>query len=405
MSAPLAGLVGPPNAGKSTLFSALTLLDVKIAPYPFTTIEPNVGIGYVRIPCVCKEMNVKDNPRNSLCIRGNRFIPVRVIDIAGLVPGAWKGRGLGNRFLDHVRRADILVLVVDASGTTDSEGRKVKPGSHDPCDDVQFLEREIDMWIYQIIKDDWEHIVKLVNVARKDLKQVIFEKLSGLGITMEHVVDALNETSLESKRVDTWKDADIFKFINTLRKKSKPMIIAANKVDLPTAEDYVEALEETFGKRYRVIPVSAEAELALRKAAKAGLIRYLPGDRDFDIVRPEKLSQRQRRALEYIRENVINKWGSTGVQRLINIAFLEALGMVAVFPVEDENRLIDHSGNVLPDVFLMPKGSTVLDLAYKIHSELGEKFMFAIDVRTRKRLGADYKLKHRDIIKIVVGRS
>ncbi len=405
MSAPLAGLVGPPNAGKSTLFSALTLLDVKIAPYPFTTIEPNVGIGYVRIPCVCKEMNVKDNPRNSLCIRGNRFIPVRVIDIAGLVPGAWKGRGLGNRFLDHVRRADILVLVVDASGTTDSEGRKVKPGSHDPCDDVQFLEREIDMWIYQIIKDDWEHIVKLVNVARKDLKQVLFEKLSGLGITMEHVVDALNETSLESKRVDTWKDADIFKFINTLRKKSKPMIIAANKVDLPTAEDYVEALEETFGKRYRVIPVSAEAELALRKAAKAGLIRYLPGDRDFDIVRPEKLSQRQRRALEYIRENVINKWGSTGVQRLINIAFLEALGMVAVFPVEDENRLIDHSGNVLPDVFLMPKGSTVLDLAYKIHSELGEKFMFAIDVRTRKRLGADYKLKHRDIIKIVVGRS
>ena len=400
----IAGIVGPPNVGKSTFFAAATLVDVKIASYPFTTIEPNVGVGYVKVKCVCKEFNVKDNPRNSVCIEGYRFVPVTLIDVAGLVPGAWKGRGLGNQFLDHVRRASVLLLVVDASGSTDAEGRKVKPGTHDPREDVKFLEKELDMWIYQMLKKDWDKVVRLVEVAKRDVREVLFNRLSGLGIKVEDIAEALRESDLEVKRIGQWTDEDITNFIRNLRGIAKPEIIVANKADLPQAEDNISLLKDEYEPKYKVIPTSAEAELALRKAAKAKLIKYIPGEKEFEIVNRDKLNERQRRALEYIRENVLEKWGSTGVQDAINTAFLEVLGMVVVFPVEDENKLTDHKGNVLPDAFLMPRGSKIIDLARKIHSELAEKFVSAIDVRTKRRLGGEYILRNRDVIKIIAGR-
>lgn len=400
----IAGIVGPPNVGKSTFFAAATLVDVKIASYPFTTIEPNVGVGYVKVKCVCKEFNVKDNPRNSVCIEGYRFVPVTLIDVAGLVPGAWKGRGLGNQFLDHVRRASVLLLVVDASGSTDAEGRKVKPGTHDPREDVKFLEKELDMWIYQMLKKDWDKVVRLVEVAKRDVREVLFNRLSGLGIKVEDIAEALRESDLEVKRIGQWTDEDITNFIRNLRGIAKPEIIVANKADLPQAEDNISLLKDEYEPKYKVIPTSAEAELALRKAAKAKLIKYIPGEKEFEIINRDKLNEKQRRALEYIRENVLEKWGSTGVQDAINTAFLEVLGMVVVFPVEDENKLTDHKGNVLPDAFLMPRGSKIIDLARKIHSELAEKFVSAIDVRTKRRLGGEYVLRNRDVIKIIAGR-
>ena len=121
----LIGIIGKSNVGKSTFFNAVTDLSVQTANYPFTTIEPNVGVAYVRIECICKEFEVQDNPVHSVCIDGIRFIPVKVIDIAGLVPGAHLGKGIGNKFLDDSRQADALIHVVDASGSTDSEGRPV----------------------------------------------------------------------------------------------------------------------------------------------------------------------------------------------------------------------------------------------------------------------------------------
>jgi len=399
-----AGIVGPPNVGKSTFFAAATLVDVKIAAYPFTTIEPNIGVGYVKIECVCREFNVKDNPRNSICIEGYRFVPVTLIDVAGLVPGAWRGRGLGNQFLDHVRRAAVLLLVVDASGSTDAEGRKVKPGTHDPREDVKFLEQELNMWIYQMLKKEWDKVVRLVEVAKRDVREVLFNRLSGLGIRVEDIAEALRISDLEVKRIGQWTDEDIMSFIRNLRRIAKPEVIVANKADLPQAEDNISLLKDEYEPEYKVIPTSAEAELALRKAAKAELIRYIPGENEFEIINKNKLNEKQRRALEYIKENVLEKWGSTGVQDAINVAFLEVLGMVVVFPVEDENKLTDHKGNVLPDAFLMPKGSKVIDLARKIHSELAEKFVSAIDVRTKRRLGMEYVLRNRDVIKIIAGR-
>ncbi|MEM3722522.1 MAG: GTPase, partial [Candidatus Bathyarchaeia archaeon] len=236
----LLGIVGKPNVGKSTFFSAATLAPAEIANYPFTTIKPNRGVGYVRTPCVCKEFNVKDTPVNSICIEGERLIPVEFIDCAGLVPGAWQGRGLGNQFLDEIRKADVLIHVVDASGGTDSEGRICKPGEHDPLEDVKFLEHEITMWIANMLKKDWPRIARTAESASKDLLSILEERLSGLAIKRAHIFEAVRRTGLNADKPTAWSEEDFLRFIDTLRQIAKPMLIAANKMDIPTAEENFE---------------------------------------------------------------------------------------------------------------------------------------------------------------------
>ncbi len=307
----LLGVIGKPNTGKSTFFSAATLAAAEIANYPFTTIKPNRGVGYVRTPCVHDEFHVKDSPKNSLCMDGARLIPVEMIDVAGIVPGAWEGRGLGNQFLDEIRKADALIHVVDASGGTDCEGRLCKPGEHDPLEDVQFLEREITMWMAAILKKDWPKLSRTAETESKDLYTMLEERLSGLSIRRSHIFEATRKAGLNADKPTAWSDEDFFKFIDTLRQISKPMLIAANKIDLPTAEQNVEKLKKLD---YTVIPCCAEAELALRRAAEKKLIEYKPGDGNFKIVQPEKLTENQIKALETIREKILLKNGSTGVQ-------------------------------------------------------------------------------------------
>jgi len=371
---------------------------VEIASYPFTTIKPNRGIGYLRTQCVCKEFKVKDNPVNSICLDGVRLIPVELIDTAGLVPDAWQGRGLGNQFLDEIRKADALIHVVDASGSTDLEGRILKPGMHDPLEDVRFLEREITMWFAQILRRDWQRIARTVESGRRDLYTLLEERLSGLSIKRRDIIEALKRTGLNADKPTRWSDQDFLNFVDALRKVSKPMLIAANKVDLLTSEENIERLKESG---YMVIPCSTEAELALRRAAEKGLISYKPGDRDFEILEPMKMTERQKKALELIREKSLQRYGTTGVQDAINAAFFELLDMIVVYTVEDVEKLSDHNGRVLPDARLVPRGTTARELAYRIHTELGESFIHAIDVRSKRRHGEDYILKDRDVISVV----
>lgn len=398
----LLGIVGKPNVGKSTFFSAATLAPAEIANYPFTTIKPNKGVGYVRTPCVCKEFGVKDNPVNSICMDGERLIPVEIIDCAGLVPDAWQGRGLGNQFLDEIRKADVLIHVVDASGGTDFEGRICKPGEHDPLEDVKFLERELTMWMANILKRDWPKIARTVESEAKDLLAILEERLSGLAIKRAHVFEALRRTGLNAEKPTLWSGEDFIRFIDTLRRIAKPMLIAANKIDVPPAEENVERLKQL---NYIVVPCCAEAELALRKAAEKKLIDYRPGDCDFKINYPEKLTESQLKALETIREKILRRYGSTGVQEAINMAYLKLLNMIVVYPVEDLEHLSDHSGRVLPDAYLVPYGTTARELAYLIHTELGESFIYAVEARERRRVGEDYVLKDRDVISIVSAKK
>ena len=393
----LLGIVGKPNTGKSTFFSASTLAPAEIANYPFTTIKPNRGIGYVRTPCVHEEFGVKDNPSNSLCLDGVRLIPIEFIDCAGLVPGAWEGRGLGNQFLDEIRRADALIHIVDASGGTDCEGRLCKPGEHDPMEDVEFLEHEITMWMANIIKKDWLKIARTVEAESKDLFSMLEERLSGLSIKRNHLLEAIRKTGLTEK-VTSWNEEEFLKFVDTLRQIAKPMIIGANKMDLPSAEDNLEKLKKSG---HIVVPCCAEAELALRRAAEKQLIDYKPGDCNFKTLKPETLSDTQTKALETIREKILLKNGSTGVQEAVNTAFYKLLNMITVFPVEDLEHLSNHDGKVLPDAYLVPYGTTARQLAYLIHTELGQGFIYAVEAREKKRVGEDYLLKDRDVLSIV----
>jgi ribosome-binding ATPase YchF (GTP1/OBG family) len=398
----LLGVVGKPNTGKSTFFSAATLATVGIANYPFTTIKPNRGVGYVRTPCVHEEFNVRDNPKNSLCLGGVRLIPVELVDIAGLVPGAWEGRGLGNQFLDEIRRADALIHVVDISGGTDCEGRVCKPGEHDPLEDVRFLEREITMWMVTILKKDWPKIAKTAEADKKGVAIPLEDHLTGLGVRRHHVAEAIKRVNLSVDKPTKWSDEDLYQFVDMLRRVSKPMLIVANKIDLPTSEANLERMKKL---EYMVVPCSAEAELALRRAAEKQLINYKPGDCNFKIAHPEKLSLSQTKALEAIGEKVLQRNGSTGIQDALNLAYFKLLSMITVYPVEDLEHLSDHNGRVLPDAYLVPQGTTARQFAYLIHTELGESFIYGIDARDKRRIGEDAILKDRDVISIVSAKK
>ncbi|VVB71380.1 Ribosome-binding ATPase YchF [uncultured archaeon] len=384
------GLAGKPNSGKSTFFKAATLVDVDIANYPFTTIDANHGVSYVRIPCPCKELGIKDGCGK--CKDGVRFIPIELIDVAGLVPDAHLGKGLGNEFLDALRVAEAVIHVLDASGGTDAEGNPVGLGNHDPVSDVKFLEYEISMWLNGILKRNWEKLMRNYKALGGKPDQVMIDQMAGAGVADSHIRRALSEIK---KDPGAWKEEDIKSFAGLLRANSKPMILAANKMDVAPPENVKKLLAM---KDELVIPVSGAAEIALRMAEKAGLIRYMPGDPDFEI--KGQLNKAQTAGLEKIRA-LMKEYGGTGVQQCINRAVFELLDYIVLFPVEDENKYTDRKGVILPDAFLMKRGSTARDLAFRVHSDIGESFLFAIDARTKMRLGEKHELKDGDVIKIV----
>lgn len=388
------GIVGKPNVGKSTFFKALTMVDAEIAGFPFTTIKANVGVGYVRVECACRGFNLDCNPKNSLCIDKNRFIPVKVIDVAGLVPGAHEGKGLGNQFLDDLRRADSLMHIVDISGRTDEKGEAT--GGYDPVFDIKFLEDEIDLWFYGILRKNWAKISRKIRFAHEDLVKELTEQLSGLEVNESQVREAIKQAGLMDK--NDWGDEELKEFSMKLRGVSKPITLAGNKVDLDDTQNL-----EGVRNKYDIIPTCSEAELALRQAQSHDLIHYLPGDSDFEILK-EDIDVKQRNALNFIKKNILQRFGSTGVQECLNTAVFDILELIAVYPVENENKLTDSKGNVLPDVYLLPKGSTALDLAYRIHTDIGDRFIGAIDCRTKKKIGKDHVLGGGDVVKILTSR-
>lgn len=395
------GLIGKANVGKSTFFNAATELAVPAANYPFTTIEPNVGVAYARVKCVCREFGVQDNPVHSMCIDGNRFIPVKLVDVAGLVPGAHSGKGLGNKFLDDARQADALVHIVDASGTTDSQGRPVPTGTGDPLFDIKFVEEEFDLWLAALVGRDWGKNAREAEGLGQKLEQMLAKRLSGLAISEPVIAAAIHSSGLAMKKPVSWTEDDILAFCKILRVKAKPFVIAANKADLPSAEANIEKMKAAG---LVVVPCASDAEALLRKASKKGILHYLPGDSSFDVKPNVTLNAQQQHALDIVK-TLMQKYGSTGVQEAVNIACFKLLRMVAVYPVEDEFKLADKKGNILPDVRLLPEGSTAKDLAQTVHADLAKGFLYGVDARTKQRIGADHKLKSGDVIKIVSATS
>jgi len=393
----LIGLVGKPSAGKSTFFKAATLADVAIASYPFTTIKPNNGVGYVKVDCIEKEFNTKCNPSHGFCIDGNRFVPVEIMDVAGLVPGASEGKGLGNQFLDDLRQADVFIHVVDCSGSANEKGEQLPEGEvWNPEKDIKFLEKELNLWFYNLLMKAWKSFAKKTEMEKGKFSEAVARQFSGLKVKEEHVKDVLRNLNL-SEKPSMWKDDELMKFAEGLRVKSKPMIIAANKFDLPNAKENYQKLLADF-PNLNIVPCSADSELALREASKVGLIKYIPGENDFEII--GDVNEKQKEALDKIKERVKNSEYGTGVQFILNSAIFGLLEYVAIFPAS-ANKLGDSKGNILPDCFLLPPGSTALDFAFFLHTDFGKNFIKAIDARTKKALGKEYVLKNRDALEIV----
>jgi len=385
------GLVGKPNAGKSTFFTAVTSATAQIGDYPFTTIDKNVGIAHVRKPCPSKDLNLEPNPNNSLSIEGVRYIPIEVIDVAGLVPGAHEGKGMGNKFLDDLRQADVLIQVIDSSGNTDLEGNATSGAN--PIDEINFLKNEICEWIGEITMRNWSRSARAVESGEK-IENFLSERLAGLKFSRDHVVTALRKASI-SKSVMKWGKEEGRIIAEILQEIAKPIVIAANKADISSKGNL-----ETLSDKGAVITV-ADYELALKKAAEVQLIEYNSGESDFTIS-GDKLTEGQRAALQKIKD-YLKIYNSTGVQDCLEKAVVEKLDLVAVYPVEDETHFTDGQGRVLPDAFLLSRGSTAIDLAYKVHSDIGDSFIRAIDCRSKRIIGKDHELQDGDIIKIVAG--
>ncbi len=395
----LIGIVGKPSSGKSTFLNAACRTAAKVGAYPFTTIDPNPGTAYVRVDCLCQEFEVTCNAKNSVCRDGIRLIPIDMLDVAGLVPDAHLGRGRGNEFLSDLSRADAFIHVIDTSGSLDGEGHDVEPGTWDPRQDVEFLEREITMWLVQILQRDWRRISRRAETEKLKISALLGEKLSGLQISEQVIKNAIRDAELPTTKPTEWTDEELERFVHYLRRRAKPMVIAANKIDRPTAAHHLEALRGLTDEI--VIPCTAAGEFVLRNLSEKGVISYQPGGTRFEILAPNELGETEQSQLQRLQTEILDQYGSTGVQQVLNTVVFDVLQLIPVYPVEDAGKLSDHDGNVLPDVYLVPKGTTARQLAYKIHTELGDTFIHALDARTKKRVAENYELQANDVIRIV----
>jgi ribosome-binding ATPase len=397
------GLIGKTNTGKTTFFNSATLSSAEISNYPFTTKQPAIGNAHAITLCVHKEFNLQDQPKNSRCIDGWRFIPVELVDLPGLIKGAWEGKGLGNQFLSIAAQSDALLHVVDASGSIDASGKIAEPGTGDPVADVADIEEELVMWYLKLLEANRDKISRAIS-SGMDTISAITEVFRGINVREDHVKVALQANNLTGTKFDDFGPQESKDFCWSLRDVSKPTLIVANKVDLPTATDNFRRLQEEY-KDVIVIPASADAELTLRRAENRGLIQYIPGDERFEIREQGVLNDKQKWALNFIRKDILGEYMRTGVQFAINVAVFKLLKMNAVYPVADSQKFADKHGNVLPDVYLMRAGSTVEDLAREIHSELAKGILYAMDARDGLRLPVNYHLKDRDVLSIVSART
>lgn len=343
---------------------------------------------------------MEDNPKNSKCISGFRFIPVKILDVAGLVPGAHEGKGLGNKFLSELVRADVLLHIIDITGSLDKNGNKVEPGTHNPYEDISFLENEINFWFKGIIeREDWKRFSRGIKKGKGELIEALYSRLSGLSLKKENIEYAIQKSHLEEKHISVWEEQDLNLFSKNLRENSKPILIVANKIDKELGVEKLEELEIKY--KNKIVPCSALAEYYLRKYNEAGVIKYIPGDSDFVILEKEKLKPNELESLEKIKEKILKKFGGTGVQNALNYAIFSILNQIAAYPVSNLNTYADKDGNILPDIFLISMGTKLRDFVEsKIHSDLAKHFIYGMEAKSKIKLGENYIIEDDDVIKI-----
>ena len=420
------GLVGKPNVGKSTTFSAMTQTPVDIANYPFTTIEPNVGVAWLPLPsvCACSELRARreetgrlepsaeDDPRrgsictpnSGSCTDHRRLVPVTLVDVAGLVPGAHEGKGRGNQFLSDLARCDALIQVVDVSGSTDIDGNPVGSGGSDPIEEHRFLVNELEEWIAGILSTGWKRGARKAQAeGDRALIDYAVEQLTGIGATEHHVVAGFNAVRSGHPDADVpwdWGEAEMKSMSSAIRSELFPISVAANKADLAMSGSWAPLAEMIGSDGGVLVATSAEAELALSRASQAGLIERSPGESEFEITQEGegRLSQAQRKALAAISESLV--WDGGGLVGLLSEVVFGTLSRRVAYPVQDETHWVDGDGNTLPDALLIEQGTTAKGLAYTVHSDLGDGFIRAVDARSSRVIGAEHEVQDGDVISI-----
>ena len=393
------GLIGKTNTGKTTFYNAATLSSEEISSYPFTTKKPVSGTAHAITLCVHPEFKIQDNPNNSKCVDGWRYIPVELIDLPGLIKDAWKGKGLGNQFLSIAAQSDALLHVVDASGGIDSSGKITEVGSGDPISDFADIEEELILWYHKILEGNRDKVSKLIRTG-SGIVDAITDLYRGIGVNKLHVKDALLTLGLGDKEFDDFDMVDTKKLASYIRKISKPTLIVANKIDVEGADKNFVRLRERYNDSI-VIPVSGDSEFSLRRAEQKGLIKYSPGSEQFEIMKSEDLNEKQINALDFIKKGIMGEYMRTGVQFAINVAVFKLLKMNSIYPVADEKHLADKKGRILPDLILLKAGATIADLAKEIHTDLTKGLLYGKDLRYNLRLPVDYQLRDRDVVSLV----
>ena len=388
------GLVGKPSVGKSTFFNAATMNDVPEGAYPFTTIDPSIGEAYVRVRCAAPEFDETCTPSVGFCDDGTRFVPVKLVDVAGLIPGAHEGKGLGNQFLTDLNEADVLVHVVDFSGETDIEGEPTE--GHDPREDIDFLEDELDQWYLDILEKGIERYESGYHGSEGDVEADLATQMDAFRTSEDEIKQVILGLGLDLDP-DEWSESEKLAIARELRTRTKPMVIVANKMDTEAAQaNYDEIADDPDYDHLTIVPASAHAEKALKRAAERGVVDYRAGDEGFTV--EGDVSAEQRDGLDRIRE-FVDDYGGTGVQTALETALFDELGTVAVFPGSANGRA-DTQG-VFRDCFVLPEGATTADFAYHIHSDLGDGLLHGIDCRSRRQIGGDHELAHRDVVELV----
>ncbi|GMM53176.1 hypothetical protein DASB73_041390 [Starmerella bacillaris] len=372
MRDPLIGLVGKPSSGKSTTLNALTDADAKMGAFPFTTIDPNTATGYVSVDCACGRKGIEKQqfckPNYGWCNNGTRYVPVVLLDVAGLVPGAHEGKGLGNKFLDDLRHADCLIHVVDASGTTDAEGKNAK--GYDPLQDVDWLQDEIYRWVKGNLMEKWGSIVRRHIATKSSAAETLANQFSGYGATRALVQTALlqaQKNDLAGEKLEKWSQDEIDNVVKTFVTTKFPTVLALNKSDHPDADRNIAKIARKYPDTPHVL-CSAISEVLLKKLVKQNYIKYEPGtefvdtrEDGFDDLKPLEPNLLER--VETVRDLVLYRFGSTGVQDALKAA-IDALKLVPVFTVRNINNF--GGKTVFPDCILVPEGTTVRQVSDKV---------------------------------------
>ncbi|KAI8923730.1 P-loop containing nucleoside triphosphate hydrolase protein [Entophlyctis helioformis] len=386
----LIACVGKPSAGKSSFLNAISDAVAKVGNFPFTTIKPNQGVAYVTTDCPCKRFGkeAQCRPRYGKCVQGTRHVPIRILDVAGLVPGASEGQGLGNQFLDDLRTADALIHVVDVSGTTDEGGKETV--GYDPINDIDWLQFEIHSWVFNNLKKRWPNIVRRHLATKGQLNETIQAQLSGYGTNLALVNRFLDKLPCSKEPIETWTDETIHTLVAGFLAERFPTVIALNKIDLPGSDKNIDRITRKYGQEATVL-TSALAETFLRKLHKQGFIAYEEGTEFFTVAEDQPadtpddrklkpMDDKTRTRLERVQDLVLFRYGHTGVQETLK-RVVEVLGLIPVFPVRNINNFSSstgtRSGGVFRDCLLVRPGTTVRQFAHMVHPDLDNYYQYA----------------------------